>query len=257
MGLLYEEHFQSKAVWAAERQDLEAKVGQLREVKEANQAKILEYEQHWDALVAAKDTDDDQSFVRAKMADTARKIGLLKANEAMLTRKYEALQARERLQRAEMAQLRTELVQMENHSLATIGALTRSSEAAAFKAASLCKSLAASVPTADLDAANRQYASLTARYRDLLGQQAAGSTQVRTVQELELVVAAFRREKEMLARELTAAREKVASLEVLISAVGGRKTGGGDEDHTRTTNSSQLEIERLAKQVGRSFEKGK
>jgi predicted nucleic acid-binding Zn-ribbon protein len=108
------------------------------------------------------------------------------------------------------------------------------------------KALEASVPASELEAANRQYAALTARYRDLLAQQAAGSTAARTLQELELTVAAFRREKEMLAKELTTAKEKVASLEVLFSAVSG---GGAAGHQAKTTDSSQLEIERLAKQV--------
>ncbi len=44
------------------------------------------------------------------------------------------------------------------------------------------KALEASVPAADLETANRQYAALTARYRDLLAQQAAESTASRTLQ---------------------------------------------------------------------------
>jgi chromosome segregation ATPase len=135
--LLYEEHFTAESNWQTARAELENKLAHAREAREAEQAKLLQYEQHWDALTA--DPADDQSAVRARLAESARKIGQLKANEAIMTRKYAALEARERLQRAETAQLRAELVQLENRCLTTVGSLTRDSEAASFKAATLLK----------------------------------------------------------------------------------------------------------------------
>jgi centrosomal protein CEP290 len=252
MGLLYEEHFQASIAWKEEKEGLEAKINQLKEAKEANLAKILEYEQLWDTwttAAAGNDVDSEQSLVRAKLADTARKIGLLKSNEALLTRKYTALEAKERLLREENLQLRTDMVQLENHTLKAIGAFQRSQDAAAFKTESLLKTLEESVPAAALDQANRQYNELTAKYRDLLQQQAAQSTQTRTLQELELQAAAFKQQKEALAKELTMTKEKVVSMEALINAVGLRRGSGGGRG-ADSDAGSQLEIERLAKQVG-------
>jgi len=252
MGLLYEEHFQASIAWKEEKEGLEAKINQLKEAKEANLAKILEYEQLWDtwtSAAAGNDVDSEQSLVRAKLADTARKIGLLKSNEALLTRKYTALEAKERLLREENLQLRTDMVQLENHTLKAIGAFQRSQDAAAFKTESLLKTLEESVPAAAMDQANRQYNELTAKYRDLLQQQAAQSTQTRTLQELELQAAAFKQQKEALAKELTMTKEKVVSMEALINAVGLRRGSGGGRG-ADSDAGSQLEIERLAKQVG-------
>jgi centrosomal protein CEP290 len=252
LGLLYEDHFKANTAWKKEKEGLEVKIDQMREAKEASLAKILEYEQLWDSLAVkgGLDGDEDQCLVRNKLAETARKIGLLKSNEAILTRKYTTLEAKERLLREENLQLRTELLQLENQTLQSIGTLQRAQEAASFKTDSLLKMLEESVPATAMEQANRQYNELTARYRDLLQQQATQCTQTRTLQELELQAGAFRQQKDTLSKELMVAKEKVVAMEALISAVGLRRSGGRGGEEEDQSSSNQLEIEGLAKKVG-------
>ena len=52
-----------------------------------------EYEEHLEVLEGGEDR------MKNKISDTARKIALLKSNEAVLTRRYKAIEAQEKLLR--------------------------------------------------------------------------------------------------------------------------------------------------------------
>ena len=58
-----------------------------------------EYEEHLEVLEGGEDR------MKNKISDTARKIALLKSNEAVLTRRYKAIEAQEKLLRNIACQL--------------------------------------------------------------------------------------------------------------------------------------------------------
>ena len=91
VGLLYEDYFQAQAEWREEREELNKRIDKLEEGRDAYASKITEYENHLQVL--EQGAADDQ--VRLKLADTARKVALLKSNEAVLTRRYKAVEARD------------------------------------------------------------------------------------------------------------------------------------------------------------------
>ena len=149
-----------------------------------------------------------------KFADTTRKMVILRSNEALLIRKYKAIEGSEKILRKENINMKEEVVKIENKFTETIGSLHRQKEMTRFKMESLHQALAESVPSSTLEEANSQYADLTARYRLLLEQEHAHSANERRIEELEMVIQALGNEKGKLNEELQAAKEKLHSCEV-------------------------------------------
>ena len=239
LGLLYDEHFDAESRWNEEKQENNSKIQSLEEVRDAYAAKITEYENHLNLL------DSDNDSIKNKISETARKIGLLRSNEAVMTRRYKAVENQEKLLRSENSRLKSELIELENHATKTIGELTRSKEFNTFKIRSLQKCVEDSVPLSSLQAANRQYNEITAKYRDILQKQQSHSLQSRTIEELELQVQSNKQDKETLKKELLSAREKIISMETLINCLGGSKS--------KDSSDNTIEMERLIKQVCRLF----
>ena len=63
--------------------------------------------------------------MRQCLADTTRKIAALRSNEALMVRRYKAVEDGERIARKECTKLREEIVQIENAVIEKIGALQR------------------------------------------------------------------------------------------------------------------------------------
>lgn len=235
LGLLYDEHFDAQSRWTEEKQENDMKIRGLEEVRDAYAAKITEYENHLNLF------DADEDTIKNKISETARKIGSLRSNEAIMTRRYKAVENQEKVLRSENIRLKTELIELENHATKTIGELKRSKEFNTFKIKSFQKCLEDTVPLSSIQSANRQYNEITAKYRDILQKQQSHSMQSRTIEELELQVQANKQEKEMFKKELLSAKEKILSMETLINCVGASKTENGSEN--------SVEMERLTKQV--------
>ena len=246
IGILYEEYFDQMSRWRDEKQEMENKLARVEEVRDSYSAKVIEYEAILANMDKSGDRDEDQARAAAKLADVARKIALLKSNEAVLTRRYKAVETQEKLLKAENLWLKEELTQLENQSIKSIGELNRAKEVNAFKMKSLQAALEESVPMSSLESANRQYNEITAKYRDLLQKQQSHTSQSRTVEELQLQLQSNKQEKDTYQAELQIAKEKVMSLERLINSLGiNKKTEQADNG---------LEVERLAKQVTNSDE---
>ena len=96
----------------------------------------------------------------------------------------------------------------------------RYKDTASHKIEVLQRQLAESVPATNLSAANREFADLTAKYRDLLHKQKDFSLQERRVEEFELLAGNLKRERETLADELRLAKEKLVSLESMMKTMG-------------------------------------
>ena len=124
------------------------------------------------------------------------------------------------------------------HYVKTIGELQRYKDMYCFKIESLQKSIEDSVPLASLENANRQYNEITAKYRDLLQKQQSQSLHVKNIEDLQLQVQSYRDEKEVYQKELTVSKEKILSLESLVSSLG--RNGPKEADS---------EIVKLSKQI--------
>ena len=59
------------------------------------------------------------------MSDLTRKIALLRSNEAIMVRRYQAVEESEGMLRGEASKLREEIVSVENGILEKLGALQR------------------------------------------------------------------------------------------------------------------------------------
>ncbi len=110
----------------------------------------------------------------------------------------------------------------------------------AFRLESLERQLSVSVPTADLDAADRAYAELTANYRELLGREQGTGAAERRAAEAEAAATAARSERQALAAALEDSRQRVISLEATVTTA---SSGGGDDS-----------VQTLCKQVSHCFQ---
>lgn len=61
----------------------------------------------------------------SKMADTARSVVLLKSNEAIMIRRYKAMEESEEIHRKECLRLREDMVKAENAIIERVGLLQR------------------------------------------------------------------------------------------------------------------------------------
>ena len=147
LGLVYEQ-------FATERQDKAKALDEaqkhyqaLEEKYEANQAKIQEYEGHIEAF--------GKGEMESKFADTTRKMVIMRSNEALLIRRYKALEDSEKILRKENGHLKDDIVQVENGVIEKVGELQRIKERQSFKIESLQKALSDSVPSSALEEAKR------------------------------------------------------------------------------------------------------
>ena len=236
IGVLYEEYFEAKANWEKEKDEMNQKLNYAEEINDGNNAKVVEYEN----LLKSLEEGDD--MVKKKIAETSRKIAVLKSNEAVLTRKYRSLEKQDSFLRSENTKLRDELIMQENSSIKVIGELKRNDEIVNYKLKVLQNSLDESVPLTVLENANKEFNDISAKYRDLLEKQQQVSSQSRTIEEMELHLQSNKQENETLKKELLSSREKILSLESLINTIGANKSENGIANHN-------IEIERLTKQM--------
>ena len=110
MGLLYNDHLEKVTMWEEERGKLKAAAMEAEQRQAAAQAKVEEYEEHLDNLGKGGD------MVQKKMAETARRVALLRANEALLSRKYKVLENQQMEARANVEELNKEAAAMEARS---------------------------------------------------------------------------------------------------------------------------------------------
>ena len=209
IGLVYEEFHQERKNKHQSMEELKECFRHSEENLEAANAKIQEYESHFNSL--------GKGEMESKFSDTARKIAILRSNEVLMIRRYKALEDSEKMLRKESFNLKDDIVKIENKFMEKLGSLQRYKDMAAFKIESLQQALSECVPSSSLDEANSQYADLTARYRLLLEQEQAHSVNERKIEELELVIGSLSNEKSKLTEELQSAKEKLHSSEVMVT----------------------------------------
>ncbi|XP_067235777.1 centrosomal protein of 290 kDa isoform X1 [Chanodichthys erythropterus] len=220
-GLLYKEYQSERESWQKARDSFAELKSKLEEQKEVDTVKIKEYN-HWlEAL------EKDPSEIRRELAETARKMMVLKVNEKCLTRRYTTLLELEQHLRKENGKLKDDFSHMEAAVTERIGYLQRFKEMAAFKIAALQKSLDGSVPASELERANKQYTELTIKYRNLLQKDNHLVQKTNTLEHLERENVSLHESINSINKELEISKEKLHTLEQAwenFSTTGGENT---------------------------------
>ncbi|XP_063303199.1 centrosomal protein of 290 kDa isoform X2 [Pelobates fuscus] len=217
-GLLYKEYQSERESWKQKAEKLKEENENLESQKEQEAVQITEFMN----LLEALKMDPDE--MKRLVAESSRKMTVLRVNEKSLTRRYTTLFEMEQHLRKENSKLKSEISEMEVTVGERIGYLQRYKEVAAFKIASLQKALDDSVPSADLELANKQYNELTAKYRDMLQKDNLLVQRATKLEQLEHENASLKTQIVSYNKELEIAKEKLYTLEQAfehINAVGG------------------------------------
>ncbi|XP_078075740.1 centrosomal protein of 290 kDa isoform X3 [Mustelus asterias] len=236
-GLLYKEYQSERESWQKDVQKIEEDNKKLEDLKEQDQVKIEEYNQLLETL--QMDPDD----IKKKLAGITSKLTVLRVNESSLTRRYTTLLEMEQHLRKENSKLKNEIIAMETAVGERIGYLQRFKDMASFKIAALQKALDESVPTSDLERANRQYNELTAKYRDLLQKDNLLVQKTTSLEHLEGENAVLLEQINTLNKELEITKEKLHTLEQAWEQTD--KLGGPiamDKETKAITNSEIVSI---------------
>lgn len=137
MGILYDQFDQKKKEWEKEKNVANDEKIKLEENLESLKIKNDEYEAHLNAINNGNNVEirvfqlhtrrffagPDETL--QKMADTSRKIAILKSNEAIMIRRYKLVEESEKAQRKNCDRLRQEMVAQENAVIEKMGMLQR------------------------------------------------------------------------------------------------------------------------------------
>ncbi|KAI2648388.1 Centrosomal protein of 290 kDa [Labeo rohita] len=230
-GLLYKEYQSERESWQKDRDSFAELKSKLEEQREVDAVKVKEY--------------NDPREIRHQLAETARKMMVLRVNEKCLTRRYTTLLELEQHLRKENGKLKDDFSQMEAAVTERIGYLQRFKEMAAFKMAALQKSLDGSVPASELERANKQYTELTIKYRNLLQKDNHLVQKTTTLEHLERENVSLHERINSINKELEISKEKLHTLEQAwenICTTGGEN--GMDKAAKALANSEIVSVSR-------------
>ncbi|XP_070763229.1 centrosomal protein of 290 kDa [Enoplosus armatus] len=220
-GLLYKEYLSDKAEWEKKKETFTEMKNKLEEQKQVDAVKIQEFNELLDTL------QNDPEEIRRQLSEALRTLTVLKVNEKKLTRRYVTLLEQEQHLRKENSKLRDESSHMQASVTQRMGYLQRYKEMAAYKIAALQKALDDSVPSSDLERANKQYTELTVKYRDMLQRDSRLIQRTTNLEHLESENESLREQISALNKELEITKEKLNTLEQAwdnISSVGGENS---------------------------------
>ncbi|XP_037623210.1 centrosomal protein of 290 kDa isoform X2 [Sebastes umbrosus] len=220
-GLLYKEYLSEKAEWQKEKETFTEMKNKLEELKEVDGVKIQQFNELLDTL------QKDPEEIRRQLSEALRKLTMLKVNEKKLTRRYVTLLEQEQHLRKENGKLRDESSHMQASVTQRIGYLQRYKEMTAYKIAALQKALDDSVPSSDLERANKQYTELTVKYRDMLQRDSRLIQRTTNLEHLESENESYREQISATNKELEITKEKLITLEQAwnnINAIGGENS---------------------------------
>ncbi|PNF43192.1 hypothetical protein B7P43_G15673 [Cryptotermes secundus] len=229
VGLLYKQYDSEKSAWKKSQADIEAEREKLKEHVESMKVKLKEYDGHWEVL--SKGEDEQKQLI----AENAKRMALTMANMTVLSRKCKALQNLESCTRKENSKLKDEMASMECAMTQRIGELQRHKEMSTYRISALQGMLEDSVPLTVLEAANKHFDELTSKYRDLLQKEQSLVCESQLTVRLQGEVKTLQKDKEELQIALQAAREKVHSLEVLMTSL-------NQDMVTQDTHDNQLSL---------------
>ncbi|XP_074489789.1 centrosomal protein of 290 kDa isoform X6 [Sebastes fasciatus] len=220
-GLLYKEYLSEKTEWQKEKETFTEMKNKLEEQKEVDGVKIQQFNELLDTL------QKDPEEIRRQLSEALRKLTMLKVNEKKLTRRYVTLLEQEQHLRKENGKLRDESSHMQASVTQRIGYLQRYKEMTAYKIAALQKALDDSVPSSDLERANKQYTELTVKYRDMLQRDSRLIQRTTNLEHLESENESYREQISATNKELEITKEKLITLEQAwnnINAIGGENS---------------------------------
>ncbi|XP_070686542.1 centrosomal protein of 290 kDa [Pempheris klunzingeri] len=206
-GLLYKEYLSEKAEWQKKKETFAEMEMKLEEQKQVDAVKIQEFE----GLLDTFQRDPDE--IKRQLSESFRKLTVLKVNEKKLSRRYITLLEQEQHLRKENNKLRDESSHMQASVTQRIGYLQRYKEMAAYKIAALQKALDDSVPSSDLERANKQYTELTVKYRDMLQRDSRLIQRTTNLEHLESENESLRGQISAMNKELEITKEKLNTLE--------------------------------------------
>ncbi|KAM7003571.1 centrosomal protein of 290 kDa [Tautogolabrus adspersus] len=220
-GLLYKEYLNETAEWKKKKETLAEKNNQLEEQTQVDAVKLQEFKELLDTL------QKDPEEIKRQWSEVLRNVTVLKVNEKKLTRRYITLLEQEQHLRKENGKLRDESSQMQASVTQRMGYLQRFKEMAAYKIAALQKALDDSVPSSDLEKANKQYTELTVKYRDMLQRDSRLIQRTTNLEHLENENESLKEQISSMNKELEITKEKLNTLEQAwdnISANGGENS---------------------------------
>ncbi|KAK3535966.1 hypothetical protein QTP70_022859 [Hemibagrus guttatus] len=238
-GLLYKEYQSEKEAWKKEKDrfaELKSKIGG------AEGAGCSEDPRLW-----LETLEQDPVEIRRQVSEAARKMTLLRVNERSLTRRYTTLMEQEQHLRKENNKLKDDSVQMEAAVTERIGYLQRFKEMAAFKISALQKVLDDSVPSSELEKANKQYNKLTMKYRDLLQKDNRLVQRTTMLEHLEGENVSLREHIGAINKELEITKEKLHTLEQAWEHI---NTAGGESGMDKAAKAlANSEIVSVSKRI--------
>uniref|UniRef100_A0A3Q3L2Y2 Centrosomal protein 290 n=1 Tax=Labrus bergylta TaxID=56723 RepID=A0A3Q3L2Y2_9LABR len=220
-GLLYKEYLNEKAEWQKKKETLAEKNNQLEEQTQVDAVKLREFKELLDTL------QKDPEEINRQLSEVLRNMTVLKVNEKKLTRRYITLLEQEQHLRKENGKLRDDSSQMQASVTQRMGYLQRFKAMAAYKIAALQKALDDSVPSSDLEKANKQYTELTVKYRDMLQRDGRLIQRTTNLERLENENESLQEQISSMNKELEITKEKLNTLEQAwdnISANGGENS---------------------------------
>ncbi|KAI3371006.1 hypothetical protein L3Q82_023650 [Scortum barcoo] len=208
-GLLYKEYLSEKAEWQKKNESFTEMKKELEEQKQVDAVKIQEFKELLDTL--QKDPDE----IKRQLSEALRRLTVLKVNEKKLTRRYTTLLEQEQHLRKENGKLKDESSQMQASVTQRMGYLQRYKEMAwlLYKIAALQKALDDSVPSSELERANKQYTELTVKYRDMLQRDSRLIQRTTNLEHLESENESLREQISAMNKELEITKEKLNTLE--------------------------------------------
>ncbi|KAM7415149.1 hypothetical protein PAMA_019800 [Pampus argenteus] len=222
-GLLYKEYLSEKAEWQKEKDTITEVKNKLEEQKQVDAVRIQEFNELLDTL------QKDPEEIKRQLSEALRKLTVLKVNEKKLTRRYTTLLEQEQHLRKENGKLTDESSHMQASVTQRIGHLQRYKEMAAYKIAALQRALDDSVPSSDLERANKQYTDLTVKYRDMLQRDSRLIKRTTNLEHLENENESLQGHIAAINKELEITKEKLNTLEQAwenISTTGGESSMG-------------------------------
>ncbi|KAM8973086.1 centrosomal protein of 290 kDa [Pelodytes ibericus] len=206
-GLLYKEYQSERESWKLEMEKLKTQNTKLESQKEQDTAQITEYMN----LLETLKTEPEE--MKRQLAESSRKMTVLRVNEKSLVRRYTTLLEIEQQLRKENMKMKSEISEMEVAVGERIGYLQRYKEIAAFKIAALQNALDNSIPSSELKAANKQHNDLTAKYRDILQRDNLLVQRQSNLEHLEHENASLKSQIVSFNKELEITKEKLYTLE--------------------------------------------
>uniref|UniRef100_A0A665VRH7 Centrosomal protein 290 n=1 Tax=Echeneis naucrates TaxID=173247 RepID=A0A665VRH7_ECHNA len=236
-GLLYKEYLSEKAEWQKEKTAITEVKDKLDEQKQVDAVKIQEFN-----LLDTLQKDPDE--IRRQLSEAFRKLTVLKVNERKLTRRYTTLLEQEQHLRKENSRLQEESSHMQASVTQRIGYLQRYKEMAAYKIAALQKALDDSVPSSDLEKANKQYTELTVKYRDVLQRDSRLIQRTTNLEHLEGENQSLQEQISSMKKELEITKEKLNTLEQAWENVGSVGENGMDKADKALANNEMVSAAR-------------